>query len=346
MKILSLNQKMINAFEGLDPLEVRKQKGFSADLMLGVVREDKEKNVPTGLLLGKTEKKELSLRWLFVDSESRRKNYAENLLSAAFHVAKERGMEQIRVHFPDVYGYKFFCRNDRSFFLNHGFRETKDGGMISTLEDYNNATEYSETYDPDDSDMLDRLLAMRVEDEEPEEEDTDLLFSELHKPWEVRSVGLRDFSKKPAVQNYINTALAGKKALVSGNIGELPFSRFRDGIELCEKNGHTGFLKSLYDTPIEYFNMEISSYTMADDQVNGMCLLHYNEKTDSLSLELIFTSDTDRLRGLAELTRIVLFSANKKYGPDTKLILPYDAKLHQPLIKKLIGELYDQCSEE
>ena len=61
MKILSLNQKMINAFEGLDPLEVRKQKGFSTDLMLGAVREDKEKNVPAGLLLGKTEKKDVTI---------------------------------------------------------------------------------------------------------------------------------------------------------------------------------------------------------------------------------------------------------------------------------------------
>ena len=69
-----------------------------------------------------------------------------------------------------------------------------------------------------------------------------------------------------------------------------------------------------------------------------MCLVHYSEKEKTLSVELIFTSDTDNLRGLAELNRVSLLAANKKYDPDTTLILPYDEKLHKPLINKLFGE--------
>ena len=338
MKILTLDKSIFRAFEGLDPLEIHKMKEYDADLMLGAVISGDGKDVPAGLLLGKADDSEMILRWLFVDPDYRRIGCAEQLLSQAFNIAEERGLKGITVHFPEIYGYTSICRNDRSFFLSHGFAEKEDGGMVSDISDYQHATEYEEPTDLDDDEMRDMLLSMEEDDEEETAEEWDSCFSEIHKPWEVQRVGLRDFSKKDSVQNFVKTALAGKEVPVSGNIGELTFAQFKEGIELCEKNGHTGFLNSLFETPADYFDMDVSSYTMEDGQVSGMCLVHYSEKEKSLSVELIFTSDTDNLRGLAELNRVSLLAANKKYDPDTTLILPYDEKLHKPLINKLFGE--------
>ena len=339
MKILSLNQNLLKAFEGLDPLEVHKQKGFKADLMLGAVRDDEMKDVPAGLLLGNTEKKELSLRWLFVDPESRRKSYAERLLSEAFLVARDKGLELLSVTFPKLYGYKSLCRNDRVFFRSHGFSETEDGRMTARLSDYEKYTEYQEPVFYDDDDMLDRLLEMRIEDEEPgdtENEEPD--FAVIHKPWDVRKAELRELSKQTALQNFVKMILAGKKKIKVGAIGDLTFSQFKEGVELCEENGHTGFLRSLYDTPVEYFDMDVSSYTMVDGHVTGMFLTHFSEKDQTLIVELLYTEDKDHARGLAELIRYSLIAANEKYPSETTVVLPNDEKIHKPFIKKLFGE--------
>ena len=183
----------MTAFEGLDPLDIRKQKDFSADVMLGAVRQEEEKDVPAGLLLGNTEKKELTLRWLFVDPESRRKSYAERLLSEAFLAAKEKGLNKLAVLFPMVYGYRSLCRHDRAFFRNHGFHEEEDGRMTADLSDYEKYTEYDEPEFFDDTEMLDRLLASRVEDEEDEE--PELVFEEL-----CRLAGLPEETKPLAIR--------------------------------------------------------------------------------------------------------------------------------------------------
>ena len=339
MKILNLNQKLMTAFEGLDPLDIRKQKDFSADVMLGAVRQEEEKDVPAGLLLGNTEKKELTLRWLFVDPESRRKSYAERLLSEAFLTAKKKGLEFLTVTFPKLYGYKSFCRNDRVFFRSHGFSETEDGRMIAKLSDYEKYTEYKVPTYYDDEDMLDRLLEMEIEDEEEEKADSqEFDFAAIHKPWDVRKVGLREFSKLSSLQNFVKMILTGKKDVKVGAIGELTFSQFKEGVELCEEKGHTGFLKSLYELPVEYFDLDVSAYTMEDGRVTGMCLTHFDEQEKELIVELLYPEDSDNARGLAELVRYSLIAANEKYPPDLTVVLPNDEKLHKPFIKKLFGE--------
>ena len=336
MKIQNLNQKLMTAFEGLDPLEVRKQKGFTSNFMLGAIRDGEERDVPAGLLLGNAEKKELTIRWLFVDPESRRKSYAERLLSEAFLAAKEKGLNKLAVLFPKVYGYRSLCRHDRAFFRNHGFHEEEDGRMTADLSDYEKYTEYDEPEFFDDTEMLDRLLASRVEDEEDEE--PELVFEEIHKPWDVRKAGLREVSRGTGLQNFVKQILTGKKAITVGAIGELTFTQFKEVVEFCEKKGHTGFLKSLYDVPVDYFDMEVSSYVMMDEHVSGMCLTHFDEKKQELIVELLYTEDVDKARNLAELIRFSLVTANEKYPPETTLVLPYDEKLHKPLINKLIGE--------
>ena len=338
MKILTLDKSIFRAFEGLDPLEIHKMKEYDADLMLGAVISGDGKDVPAGLLLGKADDSEMILRWLFVDPDYRRIGCAEQLLSQAFNIAEERGLKGITVHFPEIYGYTSICRNDRSFFLSHGFAETEDGRMVSTISDYYHAAEYSEPSDMDDDEMLDQLLSMGEEDVEEKEYGQEPDFEDIHKPWEVRKMGLRELSRKPAIQNFIQKVLSGKKALTVGSIGELSFTQFREGVELCAKRNHTGFLKSLYDMPVDYFDLTVSSYTITEAQVSGMCLVHHNEQEQTLTLELLYTADEDNARSLAELMRYTIIAANENYDSGTTVILPYDEKDHKPVIEKFFGE--------
>ncbi len=340
MKIVTLNKEKLPAFENMDPLDVSRQKQFKANFMLGATREGEEEDVPAGLLLGNMEKKNLTLRWLFVAPEARRRSYAERLLSEAFLAARDQGLEELTVTFPDVYGYKTICRNDRAFFLSHGFTETADGKMTAKVADYDALTEYKEIPYEDATDMLDRLLALELheEEEEKKEADLDAQFADIHKPWDTRSTGLLGFSRLPVLQKFIKTILSSKKPLTVGCIGDLTFTQFKEGIELCEKKEHTGFLKSLFETPVDYFDMDVSSYTMSEGGVTGLCLVHFNKSDEDLVVELLYSADDDKAAGLAELMRYSLAAANEKYDPDTKILLPNDEKLHQPLIKKLFGE--------
>ena len=334
MKIIKLNKEKLPAFESMDPLDVSRQKHFKANFMLGATCDGEEKDVPAGLLLGNMEKKQLTLRWLFVAPEARRRSYAERLLSEAFLAARDQGMEELTVTFPTVYGYKTICKNDRAFFLSHGFTETPDGKMTAKVADYDSLTNYKEIPYEDATDILDRLLALELQEEE-QEADLDARFAELHKPWDTRSVGLLEFSRLPELQKFIKTILASKKSHTVGSIGDLTFTQFKEGIELCERKRHTGFLKSLFETPVDYFDMDVSSYTMTEGSVTGLCLVHFNKVNERLVVELLYSAETE---SLAELIRYSLSAANEKYDPDTTLLLPNDEKLHLPLIKKMFGE--------
>ena len=343
MRVISLKKDQMPAFEHLDPLEVRKEKGFDANLMLGAIRDGGERDVPAGLLLGNAGRKELILRWLFVDPESRRKSFAERLLSEAFLAARDRGLDRLAVTFPDVYGYGSLCRNDRSFFKSHGFREDEDGRMTASISDYVRDAEYNGPSFYDETDMLDRLLALEVEDEEDEVSEYDLeeYFSQIHKPWKVRRAGLREFSKLPPLQKFVKRVLTGKKTITVGCIGDLSFTQFKEGIELCEKKEHTGYLKGLCEIPVDYFDLDVSSYTMTGEKVTGLCLTHFREKEHETIMELLFTVDEDNARSIAELIRFSIVAANAKYPPDTTIVLPAELEMHEAFIRKLFGEQTD-----
>lgn len=328
-------------FRGLDLFSLMDREKTQPDLMLGAISDKEEGAVPAGLLFGRSAKKELQLRWLFVEPFLRGKSYGELLLSKAFQHAVDIGAEKLRVLFPKEYGYESICRKDHAFFRNHGFHETENGDMEAEISDYARLTEeYHGPSFADESSMLDKLLSLEVEDEEENESlyDSEGYFERIHKPWDVRKAGLREFSRLPALQSFIKKVLEGKKALKVGNVGELSFAQFREAVELCEKNEHTGYLKSLLDIPVDYFDLDVSSYLMEEDRVSGLFLVHYNELAKELIVELLFTVDGKDPRGFAELLRFGLIAANEKYPAGTTMVLPDDEKIHRPLFKKLFGE--------
>ena len=340
MRLIEVKKQQLPYFKGFDLFGLMDREKTAPDLMLGAVSDEAEGAEPAGLLFGRTEEKELQLRWLFVDPFQRGKSYGELLLSRAFQHARDTGAEKLRVLFPKEYGYEAICRNDRAFFRNHGFHDTENGEMEAKLSDYAALTEYEGPSIYDESDMLDRLLPERVEDEGDEVSayDQEEFLSLIHKPWDVKRVGMREFSTLPRLQSFIKRILTGKKKITVGSIGDLSFTQFRQGIELCEKQAHTGYLKSLLETPVDYFDLDVSSYSMSGEQVTGFCLIHFNPKKKEMIGELLFTADENNAASIAEMVRFTIVAANAKYPADTTLILPNEEKQHKAFIQKLFEE--------
>ena len=341
MKLLELNQKQLPYFKGFDIFGLIERKKTKPDLMLGAVYEGEEGKEAAGLLLGRSGKESIDLEWVFVDPQLRGKSVGEQLITFVFQLAEKAGKKLVHVSLPrKEFGYKTLCRNDRSFLRNHGFHDTDEGEMIAEVSEFKKLTEEPDTQYYDDAEMQELLLSDDAEEEPEEERDYDSAeyFKEMHKPWDVRKTGLKEFSMLPNLSKFLKSVLDGKKALPVGSIGELTVARFREGIELCEKKGHTGYLKSLTETPMDYYDLDISSYTLSGNLVSGFMLFHYNANERKLILELLFSSDKENQRSLAEMMRYSFLAANKKYPPDTMLVMPYEKDVHLPFINKLFGE--------
>ena len=340
MKLYELNQKQLPYFKGFDIFGLIERKKTKPDLMLGAVYEGEQGGEPAGLLLGRSGKESIDLEWFFVDPLLRGKSIGEQLITFAFQLAEKAGKKLVHVSLPvKEFGYKALCRNDRIFLRNHGFHDTEEGEMIAKVSDFKKLTEEPDPLDYDDSDMVDLLLAEEPEDETGEDTDYDTAeyFKKMHKPWPVKKAGLKDFSLLPNLHRFLKTVLDGKKAFRVGNIGELTVAQFRDGVERFEETGYTGYLNSLTETSMDYYDLELSSYTLSGDQVSGFMLFHYNKNQRELIMEFLFSSDRENHRSLAEMMRYSLMATIKKYPPDTTLVLPYDEEIHAPLFKRLFG---------
>ena len=186
----------------------------------------------------------------------------------------------------------------------------------------------------------DMLLTGYSEEEVPREEvDFDNLevLKQMHNKWAFRKVNLVAFSLLPSLQGLIAMALP-KKNVTVGCVGEMTLVEFRDSLMLCERKRHTGYLKDPVNTPVDFFDTDISSYIRnKDGRICGLCLAHYHAPKNALVVELFFVVGEEGIRGLATMARFSLREAVKKYPVGTNLILPSD-KTHVPLIKKLFGE--------
>lgn len=334
MKVFELNEKERIYFKDMDLFGLLDAGSRNPDLSLGIVHEEEEGAVPAGLLLGQAENEALTLFWLFVDPSYRGKSYGENLLSYAFRYAEEAGYRELHAVFPeDSFGYDLICKNDRLFLRNHGFLDTDDGGMKAEVSAY---PALSEMRAPDlyvEGNMIELLL---IEEEGAPAYDGEEV--SMLTPGSVKVTSIGEFARLPNLHSFFKKVFREKKELQTGSIGELTLPLFREGLELCESNGHTGYLKSLLDTPLEHYDLEVSSYTMSDGRVTGLMLFHYDEGKDQIIAELFFSADKENLISLAEMLRCSLLAAGKKYDKNTKIVLPYEEDRQLPFISRLFGE--------
>ena len=195
---------------------------------------------------------------------------------------------------------------------------------------------------PEDRDVKQNgiyLTGYSEEEEVREELDYQSLdmLKKMHNKWPFRKVNLRAFSVLPSLQGLIALALP-KKKLEVGSIGDMTLVDFREGVSLCSRKEHTGFLKNLAEAPVDFFDPDVSSYLRDQKgRICGLCLSHYYEPKSALVVELFFYVGEEGIRGLATMARYSLKEAVKKYPSGTVLILPND-KTHDPLLKKIFGD--------
>ncbi len=344
MKIIALKKNQMDYFKGLDPFELIEREDINPTLRLEAVFEGGGGDIPAGLLLGLKKDKDLFILWIFVAGAFRRRGFAEGLLSIVFQFAEKTGIEKVTAAFPDEYGRDFVCGgSDKAFFKDHGFEELKKGFMTAWVSDYKKVTFYDGPSLEDEGLALYNLFGDTdpVEYEAPVQDEENEAFSGVtHKNWSTLELRLKNFAGLSALKSITSKSQREEheEKLQIKSIGELSLMEFKQGIELCLKNKHTGFIENLADTPPEYFDMEISSCLRRDGNITGLLLLHYEEKEQAIYTELLFASGEDYMKGLLNLIRFSIFSTMEKYSLETRVILPNDDSLHRPLIEKLFGK--------
>ena len=352
MRIVTLTKKQLKYFKEQDPFEFRGREDLDLTLCLGAVceteEEEREGDLPAGLLLGTKKADSLILLWLYVDPFFRRRGIGEALLLEAFEEAENNGLTQVAAVFPKDFGRELVCATEKEFFGVHGFTEEKPGRMVMPVSALGGETSYSGPSFMDEAFAMEALLT-EEEDTAPVKQDYDDrdFFEKTHKNWEIKRVVLKEIARNRNLHSTGQKLLKGLAPVRAGNIGELTFTEYKQILSLCEKHGHSGFPEALFDIPADYFDLEVSSYVKEDtdgdddyddEQVNGVCLIHYNRKEKALYVELLFAIGKERIRSLGELIRCSMIAAVEKYPEDTAVVLPYDREFHVPLLKKLFEE--------
>lgn len=356
MKLVTLKKNQLKYFKELDPFEFRDKKGIKLSYLLGALCEpqdfdgdtDVDGNIPVGLMLCTVKDKSLIIVWIYVDPAFRRKGIGELMLLASFERARAEGLSEVAALFPNEYGRELVCRTEKRYFEEHGFYEEKKGVMKAKVSDFDSLTFYDGPSYSDEAHARERLLTDDIQQEAESADadyDDDVFFEESHKDWETLTLVLKELSELPRLHRSAMHVLKGEAPVKVGGISELTLMQYRQGLTFCEKNGHSGYPKSLYDIPADYFDLDISSYVMedtvgsgdySDADVCGLCLIHYNKKQNVLYVELLFAKGNIYPRALAEMIRYTITAARDKYSADTKVILPNDKEFHRPIIEKIL----------
>ena len=105
-----------------------------------------------------------------------------------------------------------------------------------------------------------------------------------------------------------------------GSISALENRDFRKGILNCLFHNRKGLLEDLAYLPMDWYEKEISSYTMLDDKVVGLLLIH-KSVYDMLQVKLLFASGPDSQKNLLRMIVHSIKTAGELYPPDTKVTI-------------------------
>ena len=117
-------------------------------------------------------------------------------------------------------------------------------------------------------------------------------------------------------------------------IEDLMIRQFRNGIDLCVRNGRRGIFSDLEYLPMSWFDEEISGCVFQDDEVKGFLLVTYTAGGE-LVPALLFDFETDATKNLLHMIAFTIRAAVKKYPPDTRVLLVNNSEMSEALIKKL-----------
>ena len=281
MKIVNLTDEQKVFFSGMDPFEILDKKQMIPGFCLGtaIETEGKKSDTPAGLMICFLRDDVLIIRWLYVAPEYRKLGYGDELLSAAFDIAKNGGYKYISAYLPVEYGRDYICPDAESYFKSHAFdnsiKLSDNGGMLLSCDIYDDESE--ENIDAKPYDIFENIL-MKLEYEERLENlgllnKVDMEQSKDDELIEVEKITL-------AV-----TDVASCKPLVSGTdaknivgLNELTIPKLGRGIKRCLKKHKYEGENDLEKLSPEWFDMEISSCALLDDEVCGLFLVHKDEE--------------------------------------------------------------------
>ncbi len=254
--------------------------------------------------------------------------------------------------FENILGIDITDDMNREFYRGYGARD--DDGNI------NGALVYEvKDLDDDDRDTVSRLLFIKADNEETyadlhkiykeegvvdeyiaetfyEFEDEEMAsvcekegFLQTQKESEIIRIKLKDavnfdFIKKiKKIPDYIV------------KLEKLSVTQYRAGIKNCVFSGQSGILEDLSYLPMGWFDTGISSCTITDDEVNGFFFLR---KTPSgvIVPVLLYAYGTDAVKNLALMIANSVKEAEKRYPPDTEIVICRTRKQSAALAKKLL----------
>ncbi len=256
--------------------------------------------------------------------------------------------------FTELLGADMTDDMNREFYRGYGTRD--DDGNI------NGAMVYEVLgLDDDDKDTISRLLFFKAESDEAceeldriyreegveddeitesiyEFEDKDKVmadiceshgYSKVAKESEIVRIKLKD----AMAFEFVNKVKKLPEYIVSLN--ELSVKQFRSGIKNCLFNDQKGICEDLGYLSMSWFDSEISSCTITDEEVNGFFFVRTTPSGIVMPV-LLYAYGPDYIKNLALMIAHSVKEAEKKYPPDTEIVVCRKRKSSAALVKKLM----------
>ncbi|MCR5627706.1 MAG: hypothetical protein K6F99_10330 [Lachnospiraceae bacterium] len=138
------------------------------------------------------------------------------------------------------------------------------------------------------------------------------------------------------VQDLTGLKLAKKKpAFYIKPISELNFRQFRNGIIDVLFYERKGLMEDLAWVSMDWFEQDISSCVVMDDDVKGFFLVH-KTTTGILFPVLLFAVDIDQNKTVLELLRFTVREVIKRYPSETEIVI----RRHNSTVRALVQNLF------
>lgn len=119
-----------------------------------------------------------------------------------------------------------------------------------------------------------------------------------------------------------------------GSISELENRDFRKGILNCLFNNRKGLLEDIAYLPMDWYENEVSSYTVLDGRVVGLFLIH-RTVSGVLQTKLLFASGPDSQKNLLRMIVHSIKKAGELYPSDTKVVIRCESAASRALFDNL-----------
>ena len=138
------------------------------------------------------------------------------------------------------------------------------------------------------------------------------------------------------VSDLTGLPVVGKTRLPEniGCIDELEKRKFRKGILNCLVHNRKGLLEDLAYLPMDWYEREVSSYTVLDDNVVGLFLVH-RTVSGTLQVKLLFASGPDSQKNLLYMIVNSIKRAGELYPPDTRVTIRCESNAATALADRL-----------